>query len=286
MSSRSALGALGVSLSMLAEACASGSTPPAAPAPGSAEAPKASATSQVAGATDEHPASSAGGDVSPATSAVAETASRDESPAGADECRVQAELGLAYERLGQGQPRKQWIADARERLLARDEAERVLTGISQEILSAIAHRKYEKLVAFAGKDGVCMRPARGAPCQTLSASALAGCAQSRVRMEWPRSAADPEPPSYSCGEAFRHIFYARDFLHVGKPHFNCFAGVGDGAQQEPIITSGSRIGYVELRSEEADGTHSLWFVFDGAARAPELVEMMSDHYGSPSGANP
>lgn len=129
-----------------------------------------------------------------------------------------------------------------------------------------------------------MRAARGAPCQVLSERALAGCAQSRVRTEWPSSSTDDEPPHYSCGEAFRRIFYARDFLHVGKPHFNCFAGVGEGAQRAPIIDSASHIGYVELRSEESDGAHSLWFVFDGDARAPELVEIISDNSGSRSNA--
>jgi hypothetical protein len=204
----------------------------------------------------------------------------------AGDCHTVAELDLAYDKLGQGQPKKQWIVDAGAKLLEPDSAERVLTGISQEILSALAHKKYGKLGALAGKEGVCMRAARGAPCQVLSDRALAGCAQSRVRTEWPSSPTDDEPPRYSCGEAFRRIFYSRDFLHLGKAHFNCFAGVSDGAQRAPIIASGPRIGYVELRSEEPDGTHSLWFVFDGDPRAPELVEIVSDNSGSRSGANP
>jgi hypothetical protein len=263
-----------------AVACASSSTPPAAPAAAAPATPPPSTTSPVAAPSAVRPASSASGPVAPATSAVAGApAPEDPSAVAAADCRIVPELELAYEKLGQGQPKKQWIMDAGAKLLEPETAERVLTGISQEIVSAIAHRKYGKLGALASKEGVCMRAARDAPCQVLSDRALAGC-------EWRSSSTDDAPPRYSCGEAFRRIFYSRDFLHLGKPHFNCFAGAGGGAQRAPIIASGPRLGYVELRSEEADGVHSLWFVFDGDPRAPELVEIISDNSGGRSSPTP
>ncbi|HEX3593748.1 MAG TPA: hypothetical protein VHU80_01565, partial [Polyangiaceae bacterium] len=200
-------------------------------------------------------------------------------PSDTDACHVSEELERAYAKLGQGEQRAEWLAQARTKLLSTDDAERALTGITQEILSAIAHRRYDELAAFAAKDGICMRPARGADCRMLSPRMLAGCAASRVRTEWAVDGGATESPRYSCGEAFQRIFYARDFLHVGKPRFDCFPEAGRGNNASPIVLSGPRLGYVELYSEGPDGFRSLWLVFDGRADAPELVEMIADYPG-------
>jgi hypothetical protein len=168
-----------------------------------------------------------------------------------------------------------WIAEAGARLLQPDVAERALTGVSQEILSAIAHKRYDKLAAFAGPDGICMRAAKGAECKMLGAKALAGCSASRVRAEWSVGTGADEAPKYSCGEAFRKIFYTRDFLHASA-RFNCFAEPGRGNNAAPVVISGPHFGYVEAYSQTEEGTRSLWLVFDGKPEAPELVEMIAE----------
>ncbi|HVW26817.1 MAG TPA: hypothetical protein VHC69_15720 [Polyangiaceae bacterium] len=291
--SRDRAGALLVLVSALAASCASGTAPPAAPAPEGAVSPPPNAapakpsgasTTPLVGTASGPAANASAAETSPAPSTAPAAASNRAKSAGAspadDECGLERELELAYERIGEGAPRNEWLESAREKLLPPDVAERAFTGISQEILSALAHRKYEKLAAFAGKDGVCMRATKNAPCQELSPRALSGCAASRVHITWPVGPGDEEPPPYDCRDAFQHIFYARDFLHVGEPHFNCFSPANGGSGAASIIASGPHIGYVELRSEGAGGTRSLWLVFDGDARAPELVEMIGDHAGS------
>ena len=85
-----------------------------------------------------------------------------------------------------------------------------------------------------------------------------------------------DAPQYSCGEAFRKIFYARDFLHA-KAEFNCFPEPGRGNNPAPIVLSGPRIGYVEFHTGGEGDYRSLWLVFDGAPNAPELVEMISKY---------
>jgi hypothetical protein len=196
-----------------------------------------------------------------------------------DSCHVAPALAQAFAELGQGQSEAAWTANARAKLLSQEDAERAFTGITQEILSALAHRRYDKLAAFAAKDGVCLRAAKGAACQTLSPRMLAGCAASGVRTEWAVDSGRDEPARYTCGEAFRHIFYARDFLHVGKPRFNCFPAGGRGNNGASLILSGPRLGYVELLSETSEGFQSLWLVFDGSPLSPELVELISEYPG-------
>jgi len=279
------------SLSALAVACTPASAPPAAPA----AVETAPATTSSAGASGGAPPAVAaaavavpvGGSAESAastTSSVATHAAPGEpgkpAPQRAaddadDSCHVTVELARAYQKFGKGERRRQWIANARVKVLSADDAERALTGISQEILSAIAHKRYEKLAAFAGKDGICLRAAKGAECRVLSTRDLAGCSASRVRSDWRTGPADGDTAKFSCGEAFRRIFYARDYLHVGKPRFNCFdeAGSGDAAS---IMASPPRLGYVQLYSEGPGGARSLWLVFDGDPRAPELVEMIND----------
>lgn len=286
-------GALLVLASALTASCASGGAPPAAPAPAgvvspspnvAAVKPSGNSTTPLVGAPSSPAANVSAAETSSAPGTAPAAASNRAKSAGAspadDECGVERELDLAYERIGEGAPRNEWLGSAREKLLPPDVAERAFTGISQEILSALAHRKYEKLAAFVGKDGVCMRVTKNAPCQELSPRALSGCAASRVHITWPIGPGDEEPPPYDCRDAFQHVFYARDFLHVGEPRFNCFSPANGGSGAASIIASGPHLGYVELRSEGSGGTRSLWLVFDGDPRAPELVEMISDHAGS------
>jgi hypothetical protein len=196
-----------------------------------------------------------------------------------DACHVTEELAAAYRNVGQGENEAVWTANGRAKLLSEEDAERALPGITQEIISALAHRRYDKLAAFAGPDGICMRAAKGAACQMLSPRALAGCAASGVKTEWNVDDGKDTPERYTCSEAFKRIFYARDFLHVGKPRFNCFPAPGRGNNASPVMASGPRLGYVELYSEGNDGFRSLWLVFDGSPTAPELVELISDYPG-------
>jgi hypothetical protein len=173
---------------------------------------------------------------------------------------------------------RKWIAQAGARLLEPYVAPRALTGVSQEILSALAHRRYEKLAAFAASDGICMRAAKGAECKMLGAKALAGCSASRIRSEWAVDTGGSVLPKYTCSEAFQKVFYSRDYLHA-PARFNCFPEPGRGNNAAPIILSGPHLGYVELHVDTDAGPRSLWLVFDGKPEAPELVEMIAEYWG-------
>jgi hypothetical protein len=275
-------------VSLLVTACASGTGPPAAPAPASGG-PSSSntpiaksndSTTSLVGTASGPAATAPAKERSPApdtkASAAQSSASGESRAPANDECGVERELELAYDRIGEDAPRNEWLENARAKILSPDVAERAFTGISQEILSALAHRRYEKLAAFAAKDGICMRATTKAPCQMLSPRALSGCAASRVHITWPVGPGDEEMPQYDCGDAFRHVFYSRDYLHVGAPRFNCFSPRSGGSIEAAVIGSGPHLGYVELSGEGAGRAQTLWLVFDGDPRNPELVEMISD----------
>jgi hypothetical protein len=193
-----------------------------------------------------------------------------------DACNVGDELGRAFQAIDPPEKEAAWVRTAREKLLSPEDAPRALAGIAQEILSALAHRRYDKLAAFSSQEGICMRAAKGAPCQMLTRQKLAGCAASGIKMDWPVGEGGGEAPRYSCGEAFKRVFYARDFLHA-KAAFNCFPPSGRGNNPAPVVLSAPRLGYVEASIEDAGGFRSLWLVFDGAPTAPELVEMIADY---------
>jgi hypothetical protein len=193
-----------------------------------------------------------------------------------DACHVNEQLQLAYESLKPEGRKAEWLANARVKLLPQEDAERAFTGIAQEIVSALAHKNYGKLAAFAPKEGICLRAAKGAPCQNVSPRMLTACSASGTRSPWAVDDGHSDAPQYTCGEAFRKIFYARDFLHA-KAEFNCFPEPGRGNNAAPIVLSGPRIGYVEFHTESDAGYRSLWLVFDGAPNAPELVEMISEY---------
>jgi hypothetical protein len=248
--------------------CASG--PPPAPATGATTEP-APAVEETAAAPESSPATTA-------SVATAQTGSP-QVAAASDTCHVSEQFALAYETLKPENPREAWLASARAKLLPKELAERVLTGIAQEVVSALAHRKYEKLAAFAPEDGICLRPAKGAACQIVSKSALAGCSASAKRSPWAVDDGRSDAPQYSCKEAFQKIFYARDFLHA-KARFNCFPEPARGNNPAPVVLSGPRLGYVEFHTEGEDGFRSLWLVFDGTEKAPELVEMVSEYPSS------
>ena len=253
--------------------CASGTPPsssataasePAAPvATASPEPAPAAATAAVPSEPPKAPAAAAPQKAQPA-----------EPP---DACHVNEQLQLAYEALKPEGRKAEWLANARVKLLLQEDAERALTGIAQEIVSALAHKNYGKLAAFAPKEGICLRAAKGAPCQNLSPRMLTACSASGTRSPWAVDDGHSDAPEYTCGEAFRKIFYARDFLHA-KAEFNCFPEPGRGNNAAPIVLSGPRMGYIEFHTDGEGGRYrSLWLVFDGAPNAPELVEMISEY---------
>jgi hypothetical protein len=255
--------------------CASGTPPPSAtvaavdtaPVP-----PPASEPAKVAPPASTTPDS-------PKPTAGAPTAAASSAPKAADapdSCHVSEQLALAYETVKPEGRKAQWLAEARVKLLLQEDAQRAFTGIAQEIVSALAHKSYSKLAAFAPADGICLRAAKGAPCQNVSPSMLAACSASGKRTPWAVDDGHSDPPQYTCGEAFRKIFYPRDFLH-SKAEFNCFPEPGRGSNASPIMLSGPRLGYVEFHTESDGGFRSLWLVFDGAPNAPELVEMISEY---------
>ena len=250
--------------------CASGPAP--APATGMTGEPVAESAANVESAP--------GTAVAPSKATMAPGAAAESgSPQGAaasDACHVSEQFALAYETMKPENPKEEWLARARAKLLPKELAERVLTGIAQEVVSALAHKKYEKLAAFAPEDGICLRPAKGAACQIVSKSALAGCSASAKRSPWAVDDGGSDAPQYSCKEAFQKIFYARDFLHA-KAEFNCFPEPARGNNPAPVVLSGPRLGYVEFHTEGEDGFRSLWLVFDGTEKAPELVEMISEY---------
>lgn len=200
-------------------------------------------------------------------------------PTPTDPCHIDDELNLAHAAFAEKEPAATWRAAARSHLLSRENAERALSGIAQEIVSALASRRYEKLRNFSDEDGICLRAARGAACETLTPDELTACGHFGKRRAWAVDEGKDSPPEYTCGEAFRKIFYARDFLRAPEVRFNCFPEAGRSKNTAPIILSGPASGYVEFHDPgPADGTwRSLWLVFDGEPTAPVLVEMISDY---------
>ncbi|HEX7671441.1 MAG TPA: hypothetical protein VF395_17730 [Polyangiaceae bacterium] len=199
--------------------------------------------------------------------------------ASSDPCHIDDELKLAHGAFAAKEPMGPWLTAARPHLLPHDDTERALSGIAQEIVSALAYRHYDKLRNFADEDGICLRAARGAACETLTLQELTACGHFGKRRAWAVDEGKDSPPEYTCGEAFRKIFYARDFLRVPEVRFNCFPEAGRSKSAAPIVLSGPAIGYVEFHDPgPADGTWpSLWLVFDGEPTAPVLVEMISDY---------
>lgn len=201
-------------------------------------------------------------------------------PVPVDPCHIEDELTLAHAAFAAKEPALPWLDAARPRLLSHEEAERSLSGIAQEIVHALAYRHYDKLRNFADEDGICLRAARGAACEMLTLDELTACGHFGKRRAWAVDEGKGEaPPEYTCGEAFRKIFYARDFLRAPEVRFNCFPEAGRSKKAAPIILSGPARGYVEFHDPgPADGTwRSLWLVFDGEPAAPVLVEMISDY---------
>jgi len=227
---------------------------PAAPSPSSTVAP----THEPSGATPASPPPS--------------------SDANTDSCHSTEELSAAFKALSPGGEESKWVQEGRERLWSEVDAERALGGIAQEIVSALAHKRYDKVAALTAPAGLCLRPAKGAPCETLSARELSVCAHSGKKKTWGAGKAGGPPPEYSCGEAFRRIFYTQDFLRKAQVHFNCFPDPGRG-NAAPVVMSGPAHGYVELADPEAGAgeERSLWLVFDGAPDAPVLTEMIAEY---------
>jgi hypothetical protein len=254
--------------------CASGTPPVSANVSAGEPVPAAAAVApEPAAAPPPSPPSPVSKATAPAASAAGSPSRPTDAP---DSCHVSEQLELAYESMKPEGRKSEWLANARVKLLLQEGAERAFTGISQEIVSALAHKSYAKLSAFAPKEGICLRAAKGAECQNLSLHMLAACSASGIRTPWAVDDGHSDNPQYTCSEAFRKIFYARDFLHA-KAQFNCFPEPGRGNNASPIVLSGPRIGYVEFHTEGEGGFRSLWLVFDGAPNAPELVEMISEY---------
>jgi len=212
------------------------------------------------------------------TASVAEPVSAPEAPP-PDPCHVDEELTHAHDAMAEPTELSDWLAQARSRLFAPDVAQRELGGIAQEVVSLLAHRRYDKLVDFTTTKGLCLRARKGAPCETLAAEDLATCGHSQKRKTWSLGKGQEPSPEYTCGEAFPKIFYARDFLRKAAVHFNCFPESGRGSNGSPVVLSRPARGYVEFHDPGgSDGIwRSLWLVFDGEPGAPVLVEMISEY---------
>jgi hypothetical protein len=203
-------------------------------------------------------------------------------PEETDTCHWASELGAAFDALHPDTSREAWIASARAHLLPRDVAERSLTGIAQAVVSALAYKRYSKLAAFVGPKGLCLRAAKGAPCETLTAAEIAACGLPGSRKRaWPVDDGADAAPQLTCAGALSKVFYARDFLRKAQVQYNCFPAPGRGNNGGPVISSPPALGYVDLHDPgdgESQGSwRSLWLVFDGDPAAPELVEMMAEY---------
>src|SRR5262249_45500431 len=119
-------------------------------------------------------------------------------PPAPDACHVSEQLTLAYDALKPETRKAQWVAEAQAKLLIQEDAERAFTGIAQEVVSALAHKNYGKLTAFAPADGICLRPAKGAPCQNVSPRQLTACSASAIRSPWAVDDSHGDAPRYSC----------------------------------------------------------------------------------------
>jgi hypothetical protein len=201
-----------------------------------------------------------------------------------DECNWKSELALAFETWRQNSDkyptttRERWEQQGLAHFFPRDEAQQKLSGVAIEVLSALAHQRYADLRQYLGPTGLCVRSGKGAGCRDLSPAELATCSTSKRSVEWTTSGAAGDRPLYTCGEAFRKIFYSRDFLRAKDVRYNCFPDRVRDKGATPIILSEPARGYVEvLDTDERGAQKTLWLVFDGPPEEPVLTELIAEY---------
>jgi len=168
---------------------------------------------------------------------------------------------------------------ATDHLLSPEQAEREFGALARRIISTLAKGRYGELKTFVGPSGLCLRAAQGGECQTFSAEKVAACSSSTEVLAWGVDTGADELPKYSCGEAFKKVFYARDFRKA-KPRFNCFPAPGRGNNPNAIIQAGPYAAYVEfyVGSNDIDW-QALWLVFDESDGKPMLRELIAEYSG-------
>jgi hypothetical protein len=193
-----------------------------------------------------------------------------------------------------GEEDSEWETTVRRRLLPQEEAESVAGSLAWSAVEALMARRFERVAALVGPEGLCLRAAKGADCVQLDARAVARCGRSRERSVFPIDSGDDAPAWKTCAQAMDQVFLTRDFRHPSSIHVNCFPHPGRGNNGTSVVQRPAAL-FVDFHVEE-EPWQSLWLVFDRAAngdpdlcakssacdnagRRLYLVEIMAEYWG-------
>jgi hypothetical protein len=165
-----------------------------------------------------------------------------------------------------GENAPDWPKRARERLLENDRAEEIAAPLAWRALDALASGRFERLSAMVGKEGLCLRAAKGAECIQLSSEEVSRCGRDPKKRDWPVDSGDDGPHIFTCGQAIRTIFLSHDMRRPTGVTTNCFPEPGRGNNALPILLRPASA-YVEFHVAR-EPWQSLWFVFDESNETP------------------
>jgi hypothetical protein len=217
--------------------------------------------------------------------------------ASADPCRVRETLERVVQHDGgdwwldddaRQRWRASWVDAEAARLAGPAVAEEHVADFANQVLAAIAAEDYAELAKHVPETGVCLRAAKGAACRWMRPHELARCATSGRRESWEVDSGDDAPTRLTCREAFRRIFYARDFVTEGRKTFNCFPEYARGNNAADVIrTDVPTDFYIEVYAPEIEPVarasewrpwRALWLHVRYRDVRPELVGLTSEYW--------
>jgi hypothetical protein len=182
------------------------------------------------------------------------------------DCFLAEELGDQYDPALLGDQDSTFPKRARERLLETDDAEQNAVPAAWRALDALTMGRFARVAAMLGKEGLCLRAAKGAECIQLSAAEVTRCGTDKKKRDFPIDTGDDAPQLFTCGEAIRKIFLRHDMRRPSGVRTNCFPPPGRGNNADPILIRPASA-FVEFHVA-TEPWQSLWFVFDESAETP------------------
>jgi hypothetical protein len=214
------------------------------------------------------------------------------SPGGADPCV--AELDVETDAYADSERNAEWVGKVRQSFLPPEQAESVAGPLAWRTVEALMARRFDQVATLVGPDGLCLRAAKGASCLELDARAIARCARSREKYDFPVDSGEDNPAPKTCAEAMDRVFLTRDFRHPTSIKVNCFPQPGRGNNAHSVVQRPAAL-FVDFHAEQTPW-QSLWLIFDGkgeqdpefcsssaacdnAGRRLYLVEIMAEYWG-------
>jgi hypothetical protein len=211
------------------------------------------------------------------------------------DCFLAEELASPYNPAILGDAAPTFAKLARERLLETDEAEQLAVPAAWRALDALAAGRFAAVAAMLGKEGLCLRAAKGAGCIQLSAAEVSRCGADTKKVDYPIDTGQDGPQLFTCSEAIRKIFLKRDMRRPSGIRTNCFPPPGRGNNSGTILLRPASA-FVEFHVA-SEPWQSLWFVFDESPETPHsdqcdsrddcdargqrlyLVELVAEYWG-------